>query len=130
MKTSVYLFVICLIALSIFVGYTKYESNYDGVSIAIHDDTDSYGLIAKYNINNTDKVQQYINSCLAPNILFPSPNDDLDVNTTLKDGTYFTIKSSPGNMKISIDKTKNSTRSYYRIKKMCDGIKEVLAGKK
>ena len=129
MKTSVYLFVTCLIALSVFAGYTRYERNYDGVSISIHDDTDSYRLIAKYNVNSTGKVQRYINKCISPNGLFSSTNDDLDVTTTLKDGTYFYVKASPGSMNIAIDKTKNSADSYYRIKKICEGIKGILANK-
>jgi len=126
MKTGFYLTICCLFILSIFVGYTKYVKNYDGVEISVHDDTDTYLMEAHYNVNSTSKVQWYINRCIAPNSLFSSDHDYLNVTTSLQDGTSYYVKSSPGHMKISIDKRKNSTASVMRIRKMCTGIKELL----
>jgi len=126
MKTGLYLTICSLILLSVFVGYTKYEKNYDGVEIAVHDDSDKYQMEAHYNVNNTSRVQHYINNCIEPNSLFSSDHDYLNVTTSLQDGTNYYVKSSPGHMKISIDKRKNSMASVMRIRKMCSGIKELL----
>jgi hypothetical protein len=74
-------------------------------------------------------VEGYINKCISPDQMGSSVNDYIDANTTLNDNTMFYIKESPGKLKIKLDKTENSTASYYRIKKMCDGVTSLIAGK-
>jgi hypothetical protein len=129
MKTSFFIAAFCLVALSIFVGWSRFERNSDDVSISVSDTDDTYTFKASFNEDYTGKVQDYINHSIKPNGLFKSTHDYFNVTTTLKDGTDFYIKESPGDLKIVIDKRKNSTASYLRIKKMCDGVKEVLKGK-
>jgi hypothetical protein len=112
------------------VLYTKlFDINRHDTSISISEDDNTYRLVAYFNANSTGKVQQYINDSIKPNGLFSSENDYMDVNTTLADKTEFYVKESPGKLKIAIDKRKNSYASYLRIKKMCNGIKDILAGK-
>jgi hypothetical protein len=57
-----------------------------------------------------------------------SENDYVDASTSLPDNTRFYISESPGRLKIRLNKTQNSTASYFRIKKMCEGVKQLLAG--
>lgn len=129
MKTSFYITAFCILSLSIFLVWTKFEINNHDISISVHEDDDSYKFSASYNNSNTSRVQQYINNSIAPNGLFGSKNDDFDVTTTLADRTRFYIMEEPGRLKIELNKRKNSMASYLRIKKMCEGIKDVLAGK-
>jgi hypothetical protein len=93
-------------------------------------------LEAEYNTSNSAKVLHYINSSLKPGGQPDQANDYFDINTRridvttiLSDKTEFYIKESPGKLKIALDKNKNSTASYYRIKKMCEGIQGLLAGR-
>jgi hypothetical protein len=129
MKTSFFLATFCLISLSIFIVYSKFDVNRDRTSISISEDDNSYELEAVYNANNTGRVERYINRCISPDRLGNSENDYIDATTSLPDGTVFYVKESPGKLKIEINKKKNSTASYYRIKKMCEGVKGLLAGK-
>jgi hypothetical protein len=129
MKTSFFLATFCLISLSAFIIYTKFNANNinrNGTSISISEDDNSYQLEAVYNVGNTGRVERYINRCISPNSLGKSENDYFDVTTSLTDGTVFCVKESPGKLKVEFNKRKNSTASYYRIKKMCDGVKGVL----
>jgi hypothetical protein len=129
MKTIFFIAALCLVSLSIFIGWVKFQKNNGDVSIAVKDTDDAYTYTASFDENYTGKVLGYINHSIKPNGLFKSTHDYFDVTTTLKDGTDFYIKESPGDLKIAIDKRKNSTSSYLRIKKMCDGISNVLKGR-
>lgn len=128
MKTSFFIAALCLVSLSIFIGWVKLQKNNGDVSITVKDTDDAYTYIASFDEDYTGKVQSYINHSIKPNGLFKSTHDYFDVTTTLKDGTDFYIKESPGDLKIEINKKKNSIASYFRIKKMCDGVSNVLKG--
>ncbi|MCR8559668.1 hypothetical protein KXD93_18575 [Mucilaginibacter sp. BJC16-A38] len=129
MKTSFFIAAFCLLALSIFVGWAKLEHNNDDISIAVSDTDDTYTFKASFNENTTGKVQDFMNDSMRPNGIFRSTSDNFNVTTTLKDGTDFYIKESPGELKVEIDKRKNSTASFLRIKKMCDGVAKILKGR-
>jgi len=128
MKTSFFIAALCLVSLSIFIGWVKFQKNNGDVSITVKDSDDTYTYVASFDEDYTGKVQSYINHSIKPNGLFKSTHDYFDVTTTLKDGTDFYIKESPGDLKIEINKKKNSTASYFRIKRMCDGVSNVLKG--
>jgi hypothetical protein len=129
MKTSFYLSAFCIISLSIFLVWSKFEVNNHDTSIAISENDDTYTLIASYDRGHSRAVYNYINKNISPDQLGDSENDYFDVTTSLTDKTVFYIKESPGKLKIELNKRKNSTASYYRIKKMCEGVKELLAGR-
>jgi hypothetical protein len=129
MKTSFFIAALCLVSLSIFIGWVKLQKNNGDISIAVVDTDDTYSYNASFDENYTGRVQGYINHSIKPNGLFRSTHDYFNVTTTLADGTDFYVKESPGNLKIEINKMKNSTASYIRIKKMCDGVSNVLKGK-
>ena len=129
MKTSFYLTAICLVSLSIFLMWSKFRINDHDIAIAVNDDNDKYKFSESFPEGKTYAVEQYVNSSIAPNGLFKSEHDYFDVTTTLKDQTEFYIKGSSGKLKIEIDKRRNSIASVYRIRSMCDGIKNILTGK-
>ena len=129
MKTSFFIAAFCLLFLSTFLVWSKFENHDKDISIAVSDNDELYTFDASYSEGNTGRVQDYINKRIKPNSLFSSTHDYLNVSTSLSDNTEFHLKGSPGNLKIELDKKKNSTASYYRIKTMCDGIGKLLAGK-
>lgn len=129
MKASFFLALLCLASLSIFVGWMKFQHNNDNLSIAVTDTDDTYELSAKFNEDFTGRVQDYINHSIRPNNLFRSTHDYFNVTTRLNDNTEFHIKESPGELEVEFDKKKNSYASYQRIRKMCEGISDVLKGK-
>lgn len=129
MKASFFIAAFCLVALSIFVGWIKYQRNDGDISISVKNTDDYYSYTASFAEDMTGRVQDYINHSIKPNGLFKSTHDYFNVTTTLADQTNFYVKESPGELKIELNKRKNSTASYLRIKKMCDGISNVLKGK-
>jgi hypothetical protein len=129
MKTSVIFAAFCILALGIFLVFARFEVFDHNISVSVSEDEDTYSFSAHYNSHNTAAVERYINNCVSPNGLAKSENDYFDANTSLTDHTQFYVYESPGKLKIKLDKRKNSTASYYRIKKMCDGIGNLLAGK-
>jgi hypothetical protein len=129
MKTSFFIAAFCLVVLSIFVGWMKYQRSDGDISISVKNTDDYYTYNALFAEDQTGRVQDYINHSIAPNGLFRSTHDYFNVTTTLADKTNFYVKEQPGELTIEIDKRKNSTASYLRIKKMCDGISNVLKGK-
>jgi hypothetical protein len=70
-------------------------------------------------------VYQYINDSIEPNSLFTSEDDRVDMSMTLSDGTTFQIKAYNGELNLTFDKQSNSRRSYVRIRKLCEGVKDV-----
>ncbi len=129
MKTSFYLTAFCIVSLSIFLVWTRFEVNNHDISIAVNENDDTYTFTASYDRGHSRSVYNYINKNISPDQLGNSENDYFDVTTSLTDKTVFYIKESPGKLKIAIDKRKNSTASYIRIKRMCEGVKELLAGR-
>jgi hypothetical protein len=129
MKTSFFIAAFCLVSLSIFIGWMKFQRNGDDLSISVTDTDDTYALTAKFNEDYTGKVQDYINHSIKPNKLFRSTHDYFNITTTLADKTEFHVKESPGELQIEFDKRKNSTASYWRIRKMSEGISNLLKEK-
>ncbi len=126
MKTSFFIAAFCLLSLSIFIGWVKFERNSDDLSISVSDTDDTFTYTSSFNEDYTGRVQDYINHSIKPNGLFKSTHDYFDVTTTLADKTEFYVKESPGKLKIEIDKKRNSYASYMRIKKMCEGLSNIL----
>ncbi len=105
------------------------EWNDHNINISIKEKRDYYQFNASFSKYKTAEVQYYINKSISPNDFFTSPHDHIDVFQELNDGTKFHLKSSPGKLKIRLDKRENSEASYLRIKDMCEGLKGVLAEK-
>lgn len=128
MKTSFYLTAFCLVSLSIFLLYTKMGNNTGNVAIAVNDTEDTYKFTASFAPNATPRVLYYINKNVEPTN-FEITTRRIDITTRLNDNTEFYIKESPGEIKVVLDKRRNPHASYLRIKRMCEGIKNLLAGK-
>jgi hypothetical protein len=129
MKTSVLFATFSIIALSVFLFWARFNIDDHDTAITINDDSDSYTFTARYDHRATGKVESFINRNISPDQMGSSENDYVDANTKLDDNTRFYIKESPGRLKIRLDKRSNATASYYRIKKMCEGVKELLTAK-
>lgn len=132
MKTSFYLTAFCLVSLSIFLLYAKMENNTGSIAITMSDTDDTYKFTASFDPNATPRVLYYINKSIEPTgngDYFDVTTKRIDITTRLNDNTEFYIKESPGELKVVFDKRKNSHTAALRIKRMCGGIKNLLAGK-
>ena len=129
MKTSVLFATFSIIALGVFLVWAKFKIEDHDTALTTNDDTDTYTFTARYDPRETGRVESYINENISPNQMGSSENDYVDANTSLSDNTRFYIKESPGRLKIRLDKRTNTTASFYRIKKMCEGVNKLLTGK-
>jgi len=129
MKTRLYLSTICLLSVSVFLLWAKFEVTRNFTSVSVIEDADTYLFTATYKADKARRVYNYINTSIRPVQLGNSENDYVDVTTVLSDKTQFYVKESSGKVKIKFDKWKNSRASYIRVKRMCDGIKAILAAK-
>jgi len=126
MKASFFIAALCLLSLSVFVGWVRYTHVENGLNISVKENNSYYRMEATFRENLTGDVQDYINDSIKPNGLFRSTNDYMNVSTTLADKTEFNVKESRGRLMIEIDKHKNTYSSYMRIKRMCQGVIELL----
>ena len=82
-------------------------------------------MTAKFNPDKTVAVERLLDKELSRgNMSFA--NTQIDGNITLDDKTVFYIKKSPGFLHIKLDKELNSDEIYYRIKSVCEEIKNVV----
>jgi len=95
-------------------------------SISFKDKDQYYYMKAHFNENRTKAVEHYMNSKIGKknNVSFVNIDSDADFN--LGDGTSFHLKKYPGHVEIELDKSANTKQSYYAVKEMCEGIKEVI----
>jgi hypothetical protein len=97
------------------------------ISISISDDEDEYEMDASYKRNQTHAVQVYLDEHLVNNSIISFRNEDMDEEVTLDDKTAFYIKSNPGELRIKIDKNKNSEESCEKVRQICEDLKDILA---
>ena len=128
MKTSVFFAAFSIVALGSFLFWAKFSDFNHSISVSVVEDEEMYTFSARYDPKATDRIEGYINRNINPDQMGSSPNDYIDATTSLNDHTRFHIKESPGRLEIKLDKKENTTASSYRIRKMCDGIKHLLAG--
>ena len=101
------------------------KHNYSKTSIVVSEGTDNYVVSALYDENKTEKLVQYIDDSLKPDLIFKN-KAQIDEKVTLKDKTTFYFHFSPGNMKMILVKRENSNASLIKIKKMSAGLNGVL----
>ena len=87
---------------------------------------DKYTFSANFDERRTSAVNRFVNSSLSPNVLFSGGDDRVASDTKLDDGTTFKLQSSPGELIVKVNKMENSPASVQRIRRMCEGIKEVI----
>lgn len=81
---------------------------------------------AWFNENKTGDIEAYMNDKIGRQSNVSFANTRIEGRIGLDDHTTFFIKKTPGHLKIELDKSRNSFRSYREIKSLCEGIKEVL----
>jgi hypothetical protein len=122
MRITLYLLLICLGLLASGCHLTQS----DNLEVSVSESEEFYEFTASYEESKTRDVQKFINQSIKPSQLFTSTDDVLDITTQLKDKTRFQLKSSPGKLKIRLNKQENTEASYERIKNMGDGLRSLL----
>lgn len=126
MKTAAFLMTFCLVILMACLPYLTKKINGDNISISVSESDDWYKITADYPEEQTRKVQRCLDEYLEPSGM-SFVNARIDGDIALDNKANFYIRTSPGTLNIKLDKQKNSTASYRRMKKLGEELKEVLA---
>lgn len=96
------------------------------ISIRYKDNKDSYSMNAWFGKSKTRKVERYMNEMIGKENDIQFHNTRMDAELTMDDGSKFYIKKSPGHVLIKMKKEETSDHSFYMLKAMCKGMKEVV----
>ena len=119
--------IICTLFISCFAGYIVHRIFIRGernISVRVKETEDSYQFYASYNRFRTRQVQNYIDREMNTGRVFR--NARIDADMTLDKDIFVHVKSRPGLLVIKMDKTRNDSAAYHRIKELGEGIKEKL----
>lgn len=120
-------FSIGLLSLIIIAGLSSCFHHHD-ISISISDDEDEYEMDALYNRSQEHKVQVYLNEhLLNKSSKSFKKHKNRSEEITLDDNTTVYIKSYPGELRIKIDKYRNSEESCENVRQICEDLKDILA---
>lgn len=128
MKTAAFLMTFCLVIVMACLPYLTKKINGDDISITVSESEDLYRITADYPEEKTHKVQRCMDEYLEPSGM-SFVNARIDGDITLDNKANFYINTAPGTLKIKLDKQKNSTASYRRMKKLGEELKDILAEK-
>jgi len=110
-----------VLILCILFAYAKV--NRDNLSFSVSDSNETYKITASFDKKKNKNVQQVLHRFIKPNNIFSGDgNVTYDGSITLGDNTSFDLKFFPGELKIKMDKTKNSTASYNKMKKLSEDL--------
>src|SRR5436190_4393247 len=90
----------------------------NGTNITVSENSNEYKMTAKFDVNKTKGIQDYIDQSLDKHGHISFKNSRTDASITLDDKTTFYIRSNPGNLEIKLNKKENAASSYNKIKKM------------
>ncbi len=110
----------------LFTCFSCFSWNENNVSITVQEQKDEYQFYATYNRDKTDDVQEYLSENLKENGVDFTEDNYNGINVVLNDHTKFYLESSPGKIKIKLDKSENSEASCKKVKRICDELKDVL----
>ncbi len=99
----------------------------NNTSITLSEFGHYYSMKAHFSKSKTKHLEEYMDEMIGTTGNTSFVNTNIDGQIALDDHTVFYIKKYPGFIRIKLDKDENSDEAYYRIKSMCEGIKEVLA---
>lgn len=111
-----------MLCFSISCGHLDHHN----ISIHVSESSHDYKFLAHYDKSKTRDVDEYMDDEIGRNSNMSFVNSQIDGKISLDDRTTFYIKKSPGHLQINFDKDENSTASYREIKKMAEGLKEVM----
>ncbi|MEI7584942.1 hypothetical protein [Runella sp.] len=126
MKTAAFLMTFCLVIVMACLPYAVKKIN--GNDITVSESEDQYKISADYPEEKSGKVQRCLDEYLEPSGM-SFVNARIDGDIALDNKANFYINTSLGTLKIKLDKQKNSTASYRRMKKLGEALKVLLAEK-
>lgn len=125
MKTTAFILAFCLVSALVSYPFLKKEFNGDNIRISVSESDGRYRISADYPTGKTHRIQQYLDDCLQPSgMSFVNARIDGDISPG--NGMHFYIDTTPGSLTIKFDRRKNSAVAYRKMKKMGEGLNEII----
>ncbi|RFS15643.1 hypothetical protein [Emticicia sp. C21] len=96
------------------------------ISISHNESNDLYKFVAHFPEDRTKEVQRYLDDKLENGGDFSFVNSKIDGTIALDNKMNFYIKMYPGNLKIEMNKSKNSYENYARMRKIGEDMGKIL----
>lgn len=96
------------------------------VDISVKDAGRYFYMDADFHHSKTRQVERYLNLELGTDKNVSFVKNRTNANITLADETRFYMENEPGHVLIKFDKKQNSPASYYRIRSLCEGMRDVI----
>lgn len=118
---------ICVLLLLTIHGTTSSSSNNSHwkTSFVVHSSDIFYELIASYDQNVDDAVRIQLNDYLKLTLILKEPYE-LDKTVELADHSKIYIKTSPGELKIRLEKHQNSKAALSRLEAVSKKLRKVI----
>lgn len=114
------------IGLIVFAGF--HYSNKNDISLKFSETETELSVSAKFPNEKTPDVQKYLTKELSDSKDLTFEDTNIDGEIGLNDGTFFYMKLAEGRLKIEMERKRNTSSAYKKMKKLCEGLKEVLTG--
>lgn len=125
MRTNLLTTKILVLAVSIGFIFTGCKNSGNSRSVVVKETNDQYHLAIDYNKSKTDSVEHYLTRFIGQDTIFKAAHPS-EINVTMADKTTFAIKSTPGDLSLTFDKSKNSKTALDRVKKINEELKTIL----
>jgi hypothetical protein len=94
-------------------------------SVIVKETPEKYQLAIDYDKTKTDSVEHYLSDFIGQDTIFKSEHPS-EINIAMADKTTFKIKSTPGEFRLTFDKSKNSRNALERVKEINTDLKRIF----
>jgi len=123
MKTYLlFVLVLCCCGMNIHCKTGK-RTGSANISFTVEESKERFCIFAGYDPANRKKVELVLDKYLRESNDPSFVNTELDADMTLRNRTVFHIEHSSGELKIKLDKDKNSVQTLQTFKKMAEELK-------
>jgi hypothetical protein len=110
----------------LFIALASYRYHPGNLDISIKDADHYFYMAADFDKNKTRRLEHFMNREIGKESNFSFVNTRTNATVRLDDNTKFFLRKEPGLIRIKLNKDENSPAAYYRIKAMCEGMKDVM----
>jgi hypothetical protein len=110
----------------LFIALASCRHHPGNLDISITDADHYFYMAADFDKNKTRRVEHFMNREIGKESNFSFVNMRTNATVRLDDDTKFFLRKEPGLIRIKLNKDENSPAAYYRIKAMCEGMKNVM----
>jgi hypothetical protein len=110
----------------LFIALASCRHHPGNLDISIKDADHYFYMAADFDKNKTRRVEHFMNREIGKESNFSFVNMRTNATVRLDDDTKFFLRKEPGLIRIKLNKDENSPAAYYRIKALCEGMKNVM----